>query len=51
MGSGSSNTSSSWTKEEEEQNKKAVELQHCASEYVVEHMYYGVPTKMSKKIY
>ena len=34
-------TSSAWTKEEEEQNKQAEELQHFGSSFVAEYMFSG----------
>lgn len=45
---GSSVSFSYWTAEEEEQNKKAMQVQESSKENVLEFMYYGIPVRCGK---
>lgn len=40
---------SSWTKEEQEENDRGIALQHIASDFITEHIYYKIPIKCGKK--
>ena len=38
-----------WTSEEKVENDAAVKFQAIAQEFIVQHVYYGVPVKITKK--
>lgn len=38
-----------WTKEEQEENERCIELQKDAAKYIAEHIFYGIPITWGKK--